>query len=69
VQESIHQTHGASLSRDLRIAVIDQNPLLKKELETAICRPAATPVAFDGPAFSSNDIPSYLAALKAKRQG
>ena len=33
-----------------------------------ISRPAATPVAFDGPAFSSNDIASYLVALKAKRQ-
>jgi two-component system, oxyanion-binding sensor len=29
--------------------------------------PAATPVAFDGPAFSPNDIASYLMALKAKR--
>jgi two-component system, oxyanion-binding sensor len=28
-----------------------------------ISRPAATPVAFDGPAFSPDDIPSYLAAL------
>jgi ABC-type nitrate/sulfonate/bicarbonate transport system substrate-binding protein len=27
--------------------------------------PAATPVAFDGPAFSPNDIASYLMALKA----
>jgi hypothetical protein len=33
-----------------------------------ISRPAATPVAFDGAAFSSNDIASYLVALKAKRQ-
>lgn len=32
-----------------------------------ISRPAATPVAFDGPAFSSNDIASYLMALKATR--
>ena len=32
-----------------------------------ISRPSATPVAFDGPAFSSNDIASYLAALKAGR--
>jgi len=30
-----------------------------------ISRPAATPVAFEGPAFSPNDIPSYVAALKA----
>jgi two-component system, oxyanion-binding sensor len=29
--------------------------------------PAATPVAFDGPAFSPNNIASYLAALKAGR--
>jgi len=29
--------------------------------------PAATPVAFDGPAFSPNDISSYLMALKAGR--
>ncbi|MGH6835331.1 MAG: CmpA/NrtA family ABC transporter substrate-binding protein [Methylocella sp.] len=28
-----------------------------------ISRPAATPIAFDGPAFSPDDIPSYLAAL------
>ena len=33
-----------------------------------ISRPATTPVAFDGPVFSSNDIASYLVALKAKRQ-
>jgi len=32
-----------------------------------ISRPAATQVAFDGPAFSSNDIASYLVALKAGR--
>jgi len=32
-----------------------------------ISRPAATPVAFDGPAFSSNEIASYLLALKATR--
>jgi hypothetical protein len=28
---------------------------------------AATPVVFDGPAFSPNDIPSYLAALEDGR--
>ncbi|MDQ6869971.1 MAG: ABC transporter substrate-binding protein [Pseudomonadota bacterium] len=32
-----------------------------------ISRLAATPVAFDGPAFSPNDIASYLVALKAGR--
>jgi hypothetical protein len=32
-----------------------------------VSRPAAAPVAFDGPAFSPNDIASYLAALKAGR--
>ncbi len=32
-----------------------------------ISYPAATPVAFDGPAFSPNDIASYLMALKAGR--
>ncbi|HEY8031156.1 MAG TPA: CmpA/NrtA family ABC transporter substrate-binding protein [Methylocella sp.] len=32
-----------------------------------ISRPAAIPVAFDGPAFSQNDIASYLAALKTGR--
>ncbi|PZR80804.1 MAG: nitrate transporter, partial [Hyphomicrobiales bacterium] len=32
-----------------------------------ISRPAPTPVAFDGPAFSPNDIPSYLMALNAGR--
>jgi len=32
-----------------------------------ISRRAATPVAFDGPAFSPNDIASYLTALKAGR--
>jgi ABC-type nitrate/sulfonate/bicarbonate transport system substrate-binding protein len=32
-----------------------------------ISRPAATPVAFDGPAFSPNDIASYLVALKTGR--
>jgi ABC-type nitrate/sulfonate/bicarbonate transport system substrate-binding protein len=34
-------------------------------LGPSISRPAATPVAFDGPAFSPNDIASYLVALKA----
>jgi two-component system, oxyanion-binding sensor len=29
--------------------------------------PAATPVAFDGPAFSPNDIASYLKTLKPER--
>jgi len=32
-----------------------------------ILRAAATPVIFDGPAFSPNDIPSYLAALEDGR--
>ena len=32
-----------------------------------IPRAAATPVVFDGPAFSPNDIPSYLAALEVGR--
>ncbi len=32
-----------------------------------ISGPAAAPVAFDGPAFSPDDIASYLAALKAGR--
>jgi hypothetical protein len=32
-----------------------------------ILGPAATPAVFDAPAFSANDIPSYLAALKARR--
>jgi two-component system, oxyanion-binding sensor len=36
-------------------------------LGPAILRPAVTPVAFDGPAFSPNDIVSYLAALDAGR--
>ena len=36
-------------------------------LGPSISRPAATPVAFDGPAFSPNDIASYLMALKAGR--
>src|SRR5437660_496897 len=27
VQERVHKTHGASLGRDLRIAVVDKNPL------------------------------------------
>lgn len=34
-------------------------------LGPSISRPAATPVAFDGPAFSPNDIASYLVSLKA----
>ena len=34
-----------------------------------ISRPAAIPVAFDGPAFSPDDIPSYLAALAALKVG
>jgi ABC-type nitrate/sulfonate/bicarbonate transport system substrate-binding protein len=34
-------------------------------LGPSISRPAATPVAFDGPAFSPDDIVSYLMALKA----
>ncbi|MGC2223835.1 MAG: hypothetical protein WA624_16560, partial [Methylocella sp.] len=34
-------------------------------LGPAILRPATTPVAFDAPAFSPNDIASYLAALEA----
>jgi AmiR/NasT family two-component response regulator len=54
---------------DMTISRFNAFAKLKKELETAISRPAATPVAFDGPAFSSNDIASYLVALKAKRQG
>jgi hypothetical protein len=33
VQESVHKPHGASLSRDLRIAVIDKNPLRAAILE------------------------------------
>lgn len=37
------------------------------ELGPSISRPAATPVAFDGPAFSPNDIASYLVALNAGR--
>jgi len=37
-------------------------------LGPSISRPAATPVAFDGPAFSPNDIASYLAALKPGAQ-
>jgi hypothetical protein len=36
-------------------------------LEPSISRPAATPVAFDGPAYSPSDIASYLVALKAGR--
>jgi NitT/TauT family transport system ATP-binding protein len=36
-------------------------------LGPSISRPAATPVAFDGPAFSPNDIASYLVALKVGR--
>ncbi len=36
-------------------------------LGPSILRPAATPVAFDGPAFSPNDIVSYLMALRAGR--
>jgi hypothetical protein len=36
-------------------------------LGPSISGPAAAPVAFDGPAFSPNDIASYLAALKAGR--
>ena len=36
-------------------------------LGPAIPRAAATPVIFDGPAFSPNDIPSYLAALEDGR--
>jgi len=32
-----------------------------------ISRPGTTPVAFDGPAFSPDDIPSYLAALGVGR--
>ncbi|MGH6819617.1 MAG: CmpA/NrtA family ABC transporter substrate-binding protein, partial [Methylocella sp.] len=36
-------------------------------LGPAISRRAATPVAFDGPAFSPDDIASYLMALKAGR--
>jgi two-component system, oxyanion-binding sensor len=36
-------------------------------LGPSISRPAATPVAFDGLAFSPNDIASYLVALKAER--
>jgi CheY-like chemotaxis protein len=39
VPESVHKTHGASLSRDLRIAVVDKNPLraaiLKEGLRAA----------------------------------
>jgi CheY-like chemotaxis protein len=54
---------------DMTISRFNAFAKLKKELETAISRPAATPVAFDGPAFSSNYIASYLVALKAKRQG
>jgi ABC-type nitrate/sulfonate/bicarbonate transport system substrate-binding protein len=38
------------------------------ELGPPISRPAAAPVAFDGPAFSPNDIASYLTALKAGRR-
>jgi ABC-type nitrate/sulfonate/bicarbonate transport system substrate-binding protein len=38
-------------------------------LGPSISRPAATPVAFDGPAFSPNDIASYLRALNARRPG
>jgi NitT/TauT family transport system ATP-binding protein len=34
-------------------------------LGPSISRPAATPVAFDGPAFSPNDIASYLVAFNA----
>jgi two-component system, oxyanion-binding sensor len=37
------------------------------DLEPSISRPAAPPVAFDGPAFSPGDIPSYLAALGVGR--
>jgi two-component system, oxyanion-binding sensor len=36
-------------------------------LGAPISCPAATPVAFDGPAFSPNDIASYLMALRAGR--
>jgi ABC-type nitrate/sulfonate/bicarbonate transport system substrate-binding protein len=36
-------------------------------LGPSISRPAATPVAFDGPAYSPSDIASYLVALKAGR--
>src|SRR5580704_7023030 len=36
VQESVHKTHGASLSRDLRIAVIDKNPLRAAILEEGL---------------------------------
>jgi response regulator NasT len=36
VQESVHKTHGASLSRDLRIAVIDKNPLRAAIIEEGL---------------------------------
>jgi response regulator NasT len=49
---------------DMTISRFNAFAKLKKELETAISRPAATPVAFDGPAFSSNDIASYLTSWR-----
>jgi hypothetical protein len=36
VQESVHKTHGASLSRDLRIAVIDKNPFRAAIIEEGL---------------------------------
>ncbi len=38
------------------------------ELGPPLSRPAATPIIFDGPKFSPNDIPSFLAALEARGQ-
>jgi hypothetical protein len=36
VQESVHKAHGASLSQDLRIAVIDKNPLRAAIIEEGL---------------------------------
>ena len=44
-----------------------RRPSMSRLLGPPIPGPAATPAVFDAPAFSANDIPSYLAALKARR--
>jgi len=57
----------AAVRPPTRTPLPKQRPRLCAGSRAPIPHAAATPVVFDGPAFSPNDIPSYLAALEDGR--